>query len=259
MSHHLKLVRWSVGLVLSMGLLSFGNAQSRAVRAQPTITALVPNAVMAGGKIKIRVLGLNLATARELVFPGTGLAPVRLTERKAAEVPKGLEMKDVGDLQFEAELVVPAPPAWGLLPVAVQCDAARSESVILPVRSAADTANEREPNNAFNEANPLAEGRPMLGVVHADKDVDVFTFEANAGDRFEVTLSAGTRASLLDGVVSVFDGERRLLASANAVSGNDSLVKVEVRRPGPHYVVVSDAADRGAVWCGYELLLKRMR
>jgi hypothetical protein len=97
-----------------------------------------------------------------------------------------------------------------------------------------------------------------LGVVQADKDVDVYVFEARAGERFEVLLSAGARASLLDGVVSVFDGERRLLGSANAAMGNDSLVKVAVSRPGPQYVVVSDAADRGGAWCAYELSLKRI-
>lgn len=251
-------MRWAVAVALGTGLISVGRAQSGAVRTSPTITGLVPTAVTAGGKTKLRVLGLNLATARELVFPGTGLAPVPLTGRKAAEVPKGLEMKDVGDLQFEAEVLVPAGVAWGLLPVAVQCDVARSGSVVLPVRSTADTVSEREPNNAFSEANPLAEGRPVLGVVQADKDVDVYVFEARAGERFEVLLSAGARASLLDGVVSVFDGERRLLGSANAAVGNDSLVKVAVSRPGPQYVVVSDAADRGGAWCAYELSLKRI-
>ena len=89
MNGFLRGMRWAVAVVLGTGLLSVGRAQSGATRTVPTITGLVPMAVTAGGKTKLRVLGLNLATARELVFPGTGLAPVPLTGRKAAEVPKG--------------------------------------------------------------------------------------------------------------------------------------------------------------------------
>lgn len=258
MNRFLRGMGWGCAVGLCVGWLTVGRAQSRVVRMQPTITGLVPMAVTAGGKTKLRVLGVNLATARELVFPGTGLAPVPLTGRKAAEVPKGLEMKDVGDLQFEAEVALPAGGSWGLLPVAVQCDVARSEPVVLSVRSAADTVSEREPNNGFTEANSLVEGRPVLGMIQAEKDVDVYVFEGKAGERFEVLLNGGSRASLLDGVVSVFDRERRLLGSTNAALGSDSRLKVVVVQPGPHYVVVSDAGDRGGAWCAYELMLKRM-
>ena len=254
--------RFARGMLWGLGLCVCacpeGRGQSRAVRTQPTITGVVPMAVTAGGKVKLRVLGLNLATARELVFPGTGLEPVPLTGRKPAEIPKGLEMREVGDLQFEAEVVVPAGVAWGLLPVAVQCDTARSKAVVVPVRGVSDAEQEREPNNAFTEANTLVEGRPVQGVVQVEKDVDVYGFQAKGGDRFEVLLCAGARASLLDGLVSVFDEERRMLGSANATLGSDSSVTFTVGRSGLHYVVVSDAADRGGAWCAYELLLKRV-
>ena len=222
------------------------------------ITAVAPLAVVVGERTTLRVLGLNLATARELVFPGTGLPPVPLKARKAAEIPKTLEMKEVGDLQFEAEIELPEDVPWGVLPVTVQSDVARSVPVMVPVRARSGTVNEREPNNGFTEANRLAEGQPVLGVIQAEKDVDVYAFDAKAGERFEVVLSASGRGSLLDGAVSVFDGDRRLLGASNGEPGGALVVKLQIARSGVHHVVVTDAADRGGTWCGYELLLRRL-
>ena len=233
-------------------------AQSRGGRIQPVITAITPLALVPGSKTLVRVLGVNLASARQVLFPGTPLAPVPVGERKGAEIPKSLEMKEAGDTQFEFLLELPANLTLESLPIAVQCESARSAPVWLPVRASASQGMENEPNNAFAEANPIKEGIPLLGTIQADKDIDVYVFHPKAGERYEVGLVAGARASLLDGALSVYDAAYRLVASAFNTGSADPVVRFSVSRPEAYYLVVSDAADKGGIWCPYELVLRKL-
>jgi hypothetical protein len=246
----------AVWVVFAAGL-SRVEAQN-AVSKEPRITAVSPLALTGGGKTTLRILGVNLAAARQLVFPGTGLPPVGIPERKASELPKGLEMKDAGETQFEVTVDIPVGLPGGCLPLAVQCESARSASVALPVREAAAQTAEREPNNGFQEANPLREGLPVLGGIQSEKDTDVFVFHPAPGQRYEVAITAGARASLLDAALAVYDPDFRLVVSADDTSGSDASLAFVVKREGAHYVAVTDAADKGGWGCVYELILRKI-
>ena len=247
---------WVAGAVFAAGLCR-GDAQT-VVSKEPRITAVSPLALPSGGKTTLRILGVNLGTARQLVFPGTDLPPVSIPARQAAELPKGLEMKEAGETQFDVTVDVPQGLPGGRLPLAVQCASARSVSVALPVREATAQVAEQEPNNGFQEANPLGEGLPVLGGIQSDKDTDVFVFHPALGQRFEVALTAGARASLLDAALAVYDPDFRLVVSADDTSGSDAAIRFVVKREGAHYVSVTDAADKGGWGCVYELMLRKI-
>jgi hypothetical protein len=246
---------WGAGAVFAAGF-SQGSAQTVASK-EPRITAVSPLALTGGVKTTVRILGVNFTTARQLVFPGTGLSPVPIAERKAAEIPKGLEMKDAGDTQFEVILDVPPGLPGEALPMMVQCESGRSVPVRLPVREAKAQVSEQEPNNGFKEANPLVEGLPVLGAIQAEKDADVFALQPVPGQRYEVVLIAGARASLLDAALTVYDRDFRVVASADDTVGSDASVAFVSKREGAHYVVVTDAADKGGWGCVYELILRK--
>ncbi len=240
-----------------VGVLQGAWAQAPLVAKRPMLTSISPLSVTSGQKTTMRFLGINLVGPRRLFVRGPGLE-VRLAEVRTGEIPKGLEAKEVGETQFEATLDLPEGFADPIIEVVVECESTRTSPLRIPVRRAGEQESEREPNNGFAEAQTLVEGRPMLGAIQSEKDVDVFVFEGVAGVEYEVGVVAGRRASLLDGVVSVFDGDRRMMVVSDDGEGPDPVARFKVQRSGPHYAVVTDAADKGGVWCGYELLLRRL-
>ena len=82
-------MRWAVAVVLGTGLLSVGRAQSGATRTVPTITGLVPMAVTAGGKTKLRVLGLKVGKPPLISWlkraDDDELAPIEMAEEGAVK------------------------------------------------------------------------------------------------------------------------------------------------------------------------------
>jgi hypothetical protein len=249
-------VAWAAWTMTEARLELLGQAPS--ARPLPVITAITPLAVAPGEKTTLRILGANLATARQILFPGTSLAPIPVKERKAAELPKGFEMKEAGETQLEIVLDLTQQTLTGSLPVAIQCESARSDTLTLPVRSGSTQTSEKEPNNAFGEANPISAGIPVLGSIQSEKDTDVYSFHPTVGEQYEAAITATGRASLLDGSLAVYDADLRLVISADDTRGADPLVRFLVSRPGPHFLVVTDAADKGGAWSPYELLLSKL-
>jgi hypothetical protein len=233
-------------------------AQSAARIPGPAITAVLPLALAPGEAATLRILGTNLSNARKVVFPGTALPPVPVHERKEAGLPKIFEMKEAGETQLEIRFTVPQSAPEGGLQIAVQCDGPRTPAVTLPLRRPTEQSVEKEPNDAFSEGNPIVENRPVMGAIQGEKDTDVYIFDAPAPGRFEATLSAAVRASLLDGCLAVYGPDHRLIAFADDTRGSDPVLRFETGVAGPHFLVVTDAADKGGVWSAYELTLHKL-
>jgi hypothetical protein len=214
---------WVAGAVFAAGLCR-GDAQT-VVSKEPRITAVSPLSLPSGGKTTLRILGVNLGTARQLVFPGTDLPPVSIPARQAAELPKGLEMKEAGETQFDVTVDVPQGLPGGRLPLAVQCASARSVSVALPVRDATAQVAEQEPNNGTITARNIAGYRQVSGTISGPTDFDYFKvtlarrshleFDAEApdfpiySDGLGIQLLSPTAAVLFAGAIAGLAWTRR--------------------------------------------------
>lgn len=220
----------------------------------PRITSFAPQRLVPGAKTVLRVLGHKLSGALEVRFAeGSGLVPVPVREKKAAELPKGLEAKDAGDTQFEVELDIPAAFPEGDLVLSVATINGITPARAIRVAGGEAALEEKEPNNGFREAQALAVGGMVFGAIGVDKDVDVYVVSVRGARRVRAEIFANRRSSLLDAVLSVYDGAGRLLASNDDFKERDPRIECGLPADGKIFVTISDAHDRGSVWHGYEL------
>lgn len=241
-------------LICGLGVLT--------VRAQekksdgPQVIAVSPITVSPGTTVTLKIRGAKLSNASEVRFATAPGVKVTLKEKKAAEVPGGLDAKDIGDTQVEVEMICPCDLAPGPLVFVVITPEGTATGGIR-VREAAQFVAEKEPDNGFREAQPIELGDLILGAIKEDKDVDVFRFAGRAQQKITAEVGAQQCGSLLDSTLTLFDAGGRILATNDDVApGRDARIQIELPVDGAYFLCVSDAHDRGGVWHHYELSVK---
>jgi hypothetical protein len=222
------------------------------------VTALAPLEVVPGLNASLKIRGLKLSGASEVRFPGNAAIKAEIKEMKAADVPNGLDAKDVGDTQIEVALTIPAELPLGKIALVVSTPDGSADASLL-VREAATLADEKEPNNGFAEAQPIELGRTIRGSVKEDKDVDVFQFTGHAKQSVLAEVSASYCGSLLDAVLTLFDARGHILATCDDTpDSHDPQLRAELPADGIYFLALNDAHDRGGAWHNYELTVKEV-
>ena len=162
----------------------------------PRVTAIAPIEIVPGVNASLKIRGVKLKDASEVRFLDSAVT-AEVKEKKAADVPNGLDAKDVGDTQIELALTVPADLPPGKIGIVITTPDGPATASLL-VRAADALVDEKEPNNGFAEAQPLELGRTIRGSVKEDKDVDVFQFTGRAKQRVVAEVAAACCGSLLD-------------------------------------------------------------
>ncbi len=244
--------------VPALSLFALSLVPAASVRAQdkkpdppepPRIAGINPLQLVKGEKVRLGLRGPGLKEATEVkVTPECGAL---LKEKKEMPVPKGLEAKSVGTTELVVELTPPANAAR--LSVQVLSPHGASEARELEVFSKEQTQSEQEPNFSFRDANPLQPGKPMLGAIQVEKDVDVFRMEARAGVKFTAQVRAATLGSWLDPILSLHDAKGRPLLSNDDTNGRDASLSFTPVADGTLFLVVVDANDRGGPGYNYRL------
>lgn len=223
----------------------------------PRVTAIAPLEIVPGVNASLRIRGVKLKDASEVSFPDSTVK-AEVKERKAADIPNGLDAKDIGDTQVEVALTVPADLAPGKITFIVATpDGPASASVL--VRDAAGLVDEKEPDNGFAEAQSIELGRINRGSVKEDKDVDVFTFAGRAKQIVLAEVTANRCGSFLDAVLTIFDARGHILATCDdTATSRDPQLRVELPADGAYFLALNDAHDRGGPWHNYELTVKEI-
>src|SRR5688572_3799548 len=115
--HH-RVITAALRLLLLAPLFT-GAAQAQEKKDLPRITAIAPISVTAGAQTTLKIRGVKLDSASELRFPALPAVKAELKEKKKADLPTGLEAKDVGDTQCEATFAPPADVPTGPLAVEI--------------------------------------------------------------------------------------------------------------------------------------------
>lgn len=227
----------------------------------PKITAVAPLEIVAGATTSLHVRGLLLGDATELRVADAPTVAVEMREKKKADLPNGLEAKNVGDTQVEAAVKVPADFPAEKLRFRVVTPKGTTEWKEMRVVQAATLVEEKEPDNGFREAQCIEPGSTVRGVIKEDKDVDVFRVEGHRGKRLQIEIFASRGGSLLDSAVMLFDAQGRLIASGDDESTDDRDVRLNVLLPadGAYFVSITDANDRGGEWHSYTLAVKEVQ
>jgi len=117
---------------------------------------------------------------------------------------------------------------------------------------------EVEPNNSFTQAQSIAIGQTVAGVMDRGFDVDVYRFEGKAGQRVVAEIFAARYGSPLDSILTLYSADGQLLAANDDLDGTttDSRVKVLLPRDGAYFLAVIDANDRASSAHVYRLSLR---
>ena len=221
---------------------------------EPLVMAIAPLQLTSGEMNTLHLRGLKLKDATEVRV--TPESAATLKEKKDAALPNGLEAKDVGDNEVAIELTPPA----GCEKIAVEIITPGGVTKPFDVSVFAKDAlvAEKEPNNGFREAQPIDFAKPLRGKIDADKDVDVFRFDARAGKALTARVIAADAGSLLDAIISLYDAAGHLLASAADTPGHrDPVLTFTPKTDAPLCLVLNDAHDRGGPWHDYRLEIKQ--
>jgi len=116
---------------------------------------------------------------------------------------------------------------------------------------------ESEPNNSLAQANTITPNVTVRGVLDPPGDVDVFAFQATAGQRvrIDVTAKGLTPPSAADPIVALLDGSGRKLAENDdrAPGQLDPLLEFTIAATGRYAISIRDFGNKGGPSFTYEL------
>ena len=221
----------------------------------PRVTALVPLAVPQGfsGTVRLRGVGLKEVTTVRVEGP-VQPSSLSIKEKKDAATPTGIEASVAGDSEVVVELVLPAEAPASVLSMVVAVG--EREAVPVALRVVAPAALVAgDPGTGFQNAKPIDAGQFVPGLIGNGREVDVYAVAAVSGRRFRIAVTARAAASLLDPLLTVYDGSGRQLAVHDDISvdNRDAALEITPAADGPLYCVVQDAHDTGSEWHAYLL------
>ncbi len=221
----------------------------------PTITTIAPLGIAPGIKTRLTVRGLRLDTATA-VRCQEPKATVKLLKKSKVGAPNPQSLQLIGDTQVEAEVILPPDYPKRTVTVTVVTPSGESPARALLIERA-PIVEEKEPNNGFRQAQRIALPSEVGGRIEASKDVDLYRFEGKAGQKITVEINAARLGSTLDALVTLYDGEGRILASHDdAATHSDPILDAKLPTDGVYYVGVIDANDEGGPTYLYRLSLR---
>ncbi|MDA0835793.1 MAG: PPC domain-containing protein [Planctomycetota bacterium] len=199
------------------------------VRAEwpaPVLNSVFPPGGSRGTTVSVVVQGTTLE----------GLSALRFT------TSSGISAAKTGDNQFE--VTIPADTSPGSYDLRVVCTHGVSASRPFVVSRLQETI-ESEPNNEPTTSMNVSLDSVVNGKINPHGDVDVFTFEAQAGQRVVIECFAERIDSPLHGVLELYDASGKKLASNRGYSGVDPLLDVIVPDDGVYTIQLFDLTYTG--------------
>ena len=226
----------------------------------PRILYSLPLVVKTGEKQKLALRGKELASVKEIKVVGVDDAKVKVLGGKAVGVPNNYPGERVGDSELELELELPKGAKPGEVKLVAIGPGGESLPYALLLRDDLEVIAEKEPNDGFEQAQAIAIPCAVEGTIKSERDVDVFKFQGKKGDKLRIEMQAARYGSPVDGILTLYDGDRRVVDSANDTAGiPDPILNVTLPRDGAYYLSVIDANDLGGANFGYRLIVRSQK
>jgi hypothetical protein len=216
----------------------------------PKIAVASPLGVVVGTTTKVTLRGQKLDAVSEVRCQAPTAKAKLLSKGTAGDIPR------IGNTQAEIELTLPADFSASTVTVTLLNAAGESNAHRLIVDRAPVVA-EKEPNNGFAQAQPIALGQTVAGAIERGFDVDVYRFEGKAGQRITAEVFASRYGSALDSLLTLYTGDGQTIAANDDLdtTTTDSRLEATLPRDGSYYLVLVDANDRGGPAHVYRLSL----
>jgi hypothetical protein len=216
----------------------------------------VPLVAAPGAKQKLVLRGKGLDAVKEVTVAGAGGAAVKVLAARKAAVPNNYPAERIGDSEVEVELTLPKDAKPGVTLTAVG-PKGPTEPYTLLIPDSLTSVEEKEPNDGYDAAQMIPVPCAVVGSVHQEKNPDVFQFTGKAGQKLRAEVQAARFGSPLDGILTLVDADRRVVAAVDDVAGSpDPVLAVTLPRDGTYYLTLIDAHDLGGAGFGYRLVVK---
>jgi hypothetical protein len=244
-------------LVLPLAFAAPITSQDKKKDLPPKVLYTVPLTAKPGVKQKLALRGKNLAAVKEVTVSGADGSKLKVLGAKAVGVPNNYPADRVGDSEVEIELELPKDAKAGAVKLVAVGAGGESNAYPLLLRDELSAVAEKEENGGFDTAQLLALPCAVEGTIKAERDVDVFKFDGKKGDKVKVEVQAARFGSPVDGFLTVYDADRKVLGSADDTDGSaDPTVTVILQRDGTFFVALIEAHDLGGANFGYRLVVK---
>jgi hypothetical protein len=224
----------------------------------PRVISITPFTVTRGQTNTLHIRGINLADASAIRVEGSAPALIASIKSKGPiDNPKKSDPARTGDSQIVIDLPIPADAAPDSLNLIVETKNGDTKPQSILVFNPGALINEKEPNGGFQTAQEIRIGQTVRGAIEETGDVDVFKFQARAGDRLIAEVDAARHGSQLDSLLTLYATAARELASNDdSANGADSLLTFTIPADGTYYLSLSDANGTGSAAHGYLLTLR---
>ena len=258
----LSLNRRTCCLLATISLLSGGAMRGQdaaETKAEPPRVAMcVPLAVAAGPTTKIVVRGWSLDTATE-VRSSIPQISFKVLSAASVAVPNGQDAKQIGDTQMELEVTVVEGVEPADMTLTVVSPTGESSPHKLLIGSIHPLVADREPNDGFQQAQPIQIPQAVDGQIHGDKNVDVFSFDIADPQSVTIEVLARRHGSGMDSLLTLFDHRGNTVAMNDDHEGTtDSRITAELVA-GKYFISLQDAHDHGGPAHPYRLVIQWMQ
>jgi hypothetical protein len=218
----------------------------------PRIIVASPLAVAAGVPVKLALRGLLLDEITGIKIGDAGIN-VEIASKGKAAVPQNYDAKRIGDTQVEAKFTLPAETPPGRLALVAVSPGGTGLPYEITVVKSDELIEEKEPNDGFKTAQLIAVGKTVVGTIHDARNVDVFEFKGQAGQKLVATVLASQAGSPLDPVLTLYDSAGQVVAGNDDSDGRDPRLETVLAKPGSYFLCVQDANDAGGPHFAYLL------
>jgi len=223
----------------------------------PKVLYAIPLIAKPGEKQKITLRGKFLAVVKDVKVTGVDGVKLRFLAAKAASVPNNYPVDRIGDSEVEVELELPKDARPGDVKLTAVGPAGESNAYTLLVRDDLPVVAEKEPNDGFEQAQPVAAPSAVEASIKNERDVDVFKLEGKKGDKLRVEIQAARYSSPVDAMLTLYDAGRTVIASeSGTVASPDPALVVTLPKDGPFFLSVIDANDLGGGNFHYRLVVR---
>ena len=212
----------------------------------PQVTVALPLGLAAGSTAKIVIRGIKLDQASEVQFQMKDHpAKAKILSKGKAALPDKVDAKRAGDTQVEVEVSMPADAPAGEANFIVITPEGKSPPHALLIAAKGSMQADKKAAG-FRDAQPLALGQMVDGVIEHPRQVHVYRLDGQAGQKIVAEVAAARQGSLLDSLLTIYDAQGNIVATNDDFGGSpDSHLETKLPAAGPYYLSLIDAFDLG--------------
>ncbi len=242
-------MRRSLCLIIVASVLVVGSTalaqQPQNYLPQPRISSVFPTGGKVGSTTELTFTGTDFDDEDGLVFSHPKIkaevivAPEPKPDPKAKKPPAKRNKAQITTAKFKVTIPADVPPGVYDVRLSSNLGVSNPRAFVVGTR---EEVVEKEPNNDVPEAQKIAVGTVVSGVIANAQDVDYFAFPAKAGQRILVHCASSSIDSRARPLVEVYASDGRRLAMSRNYADNDALADVTIPADGDYQIRVCEFA-----------------